>query len=319
VTHYLVRRLLQTAVLLVLISMLVFGILQLVPGGPFDALLADPNVSQNDIDRLNKLIGLDKPLPERYARWLLRAVRLDWGESWQVAFGQPVGRIISDRLPQTLLLMGVSTGLSLLIALPIGIYSALHKYSRLDYAVTSLSFFGVSMPTFWFGLMLMVIFAVDLHWLPTSGVSTPGLENDPLDRLKHLLMPVMVLSLVNVAQWSRFMRSSMLEVLSADYLRTARAKGLMEATVIFRHGVRNALIPVITILGLDIPVLFSGAVITETVFSWPGMGRLLRDAVFGNDWPVVQAVIMITAFLVVLGNLVADILYAVVDPRIRYS
>jgi peptide/nickel transport system permease protein len=319
VTRYLVRRLIQTAILLVLISMLVFGILQLVPGGPFDALLADPNVSQNDIDRLNKLIGLDRPLPERYAQWLIRAVRLDWGESWQVAFGQPVGRIISDRLPQTLLLMGVSTSLSVLIALPIGIYSALRKYSRLDYLVTSLSFFGVSMPTFWFGLMLMVIFAVDLHWLPTSGVSTPGLENDPIDRLKHLILPVTVLSLFNVAQWSRFMRASMLEVLGLEYLRTARAKGLGEAAVVLRHGLRNALIPVITILGIDIPVLFSGAVITETIFAWPGMGRLLRDGIFANDWPVVTAVIMITAFLVTLGNLLADILYGVVDPRIRYA
>jgi peptide/nickel transport system permease protein len=319
VTSYLVRRLIQTAILLVLVSMLVFGLLQLVPGGPFDSLLADPNVSQNDIDRLNKLIGLDRPLPERYVQWLVRAVRLDWGESWQVAFGQSVGRIISDRLPQTLLLMGVSTAVSVSIALPIGVWSALHKYSRLDYAVTSLSFFGVSMPTFWFGLMLMVIFAVDLHWLPTSGVATPGRENDLLDRLKHLIMPVLVLSLVNVAQWSRFMRASLLEVLSLEYLRTARAKGLGEASVILRHGLRNALIPVITILGIDVPVLFSGAVITETIFAWPGMGRLLRDGIFANDWPVVTAVIMITAVFVTLGNLLADVLYAVVDPRIRYA
>jgi peptide/nickel transport system permease protein len=318
-THYLLRRLIQTCILLVLISMLVFGLLQLVPGGPFDVLLADPRVSQNDVDRLNRLIGLDKPLHERYVQWLVRAVRLDWGESWQVAFGQPVGRVISDRLPQTLVLMSLSTALSILIALPIGIYSALRKYSLTDYLVTGLSFFGVSMPTFWFALMLMVLFAVDLRWLPTSGVSTPGLENDLADRLKHLVMPVTVLSLVNVAHWSRFMRASMLEVLGLEYLRTARAKGLPEAAVVLRHGVRNALIPVITVLGLDIPVLFSGAVITETIFAWPGMGRLLRDGVFGNDWPVVTAVIMITAFLVTIGNLIADVLYGVVDPRIRYA
>ena len=306
-------------VLLLLISLLVFLILQLVPGGPFDELLASPRVTQLDIDRLNRLIGLDRPWYERYPLWLSKAVLLDWGASWQVAFGQPVGKVITDRLPNTLVLMGISTVLSIVIAIPIGIYSAIRKYSLADYFVTGLSFFGISMPVFWFGLMLMIIFAVKLGWLPTSGVSTPGLENHVADRIKHLMMPVMVLSLVNVAQWSRFMRSSMLEILSVDYMRTARAKGLTEATVIFRHGVRNALIPVITILGLDIPVLFSGAVITETIFSWPGMGRLLRDAVFANDWPVVQAVIMITAFLVILGNLVADLLYAVVDPRIRYS
>jgi peptide/nickel transport system permease protein len=306
-------------VLLLLISLLVFLILQLVPGGPFDSLLASPRVTQLDIDRLNRLIGLDRPLHERYVTWLWKSAQLDWGMSWQVAFGQPVGKVINDRLPNTLVLMGISTLLSIVIAIPIGIYSAIRKYSLADYFVTGLSFFGISMPVFWFGLMLMIVFAVKLGWLPTSGVSAPGLEKDVADRIKHLVMPVIVLSLVNIAQWSRFMRSSMLEVLSLDYMRTARAKGLAEAVVIFRHGVRNALIPVITILGLDIPVLFSGAVITETIFSWPGMGRLLRDAVFANDWPVVQAVIMITAFLVILGNLVADLLYAVVDPRIRYS
>ncbi len=305
-------------VLLFLISLLVFGLLQLVPGGPFDQLLANPRISAADIERLNKLIGLDKPIWERYLRWLVNAIVLNWGESWQVSFGQPVGRIISDRLPNTLTLMGVSTVLSVAIAIPIGIYSAIRRYSFADYLVTGLSFFGISMPVFWFGLMLVIIFAVGLGWLPTSGVTTPGIDT-PLDRIKHLALPVIVLSLVNIAGWSRFMRSSMLEVLSMDYLRTARAKGLRESGVILSHGVRNALIPVITILGLDIPVLFSGAVITETIFAWPGMGRLYIQSIYASDWPVAQAIIMITAFLVVLGNLAADILYAVVDPRIRYS
>jgi peptide/nickel transport system permease protein len=316
---FLLRRLIQMAFLLLLISMLVFGILQLVPGGPFDQLLADPQVSPADVERLNKLIGLDKPLPQRYGEWLIRAVRLDWGDSWRVAFGQPVGKVINDRLPQTIQLMSVSILLSMLIALPIGIYSAIRQYSKIDYLVTGLSFVGISMPVFWFALMLMIVFAVQLRWLPTSGISTPGLEKDWLDKLKHMIMPVLVLSLTFIAQWSRFMRASMLEILSLDYLRTARAKGLTERVVISRHGLRNALIPVITILGLDVPILFSGAIITETIFSWPGMGRLLFDAVFGNDWPVVTAVIMLTAFLVLVGNLLADLLYAVVDPRIRYT
>lgn len=318
-TRYLVRRVLQMLLLLVFISMLVFGILQLVPGGPFDQLLANPNMRQADIDRLNAYIGLDKPLPERYLRWVGKAVRFDFSDSWGVAFGKPVNTLIADRLPYTLQLMGISTLLSALIAIPIGVYSAIRRYSISDYLVTIVSYFGLSMPVFWFGLMLMIIFAVNLRWLPTSGVSTPGLESDPVDRVKHLVMPVIVLSLVNVASWSRFMRSSMLEVLSLDYLRTARAKGLSETVVLMRHAMRNALVPIITILGLDIPVLFSGAVITETIFSWPGMGRLLRDGVFANDWPVVMAVVMITALLVILGNLIADLLYAVVDPRIRYT
>jgi peptide/nickel transport system permease protein len=319
VTTFLLRRVIQMAFLLLLISMLVFGILQLVPGGPFDQLLADPLVSPADVERLNKLIGLDKPLPQRYAEWVTRAIRLDWGESWRVAFGQPVGKVIVERLPQTVQLMSISILLSMLIALPIGIYSAIRQYSAIDYLATGLSFLGISMPVFWFALMLMIIFAVQLRWLPTSGISTPGFERDPVDRVKHLIMPVVVLSLLFIAQWSRFMRASMLEILSLDYLRTARAKGLTEGLVISRHALRNALIPVITILGLDVPLLFSGAIITETIFSWPGMGRLLFDAVFGNDWPVVTAVIMLTAFLVLVGNLLADVLYAVVDPRIRYT
>jgi peptide/nickel transport system permease protein len=318
VTTFLIRRTIQMGVLLVLISMLLFGLLQLAPGGPFDRLLADPKVSPADIDRLNKLIGLDKPLHERYALWVWNALRFDWGASWQVSYGQPVGRVILERFPLTVQLMGISTLLSIAIAIPIGIYSAVRKYSLADYFVTAGSFFGISMPTFWFGLMLMIVFAVNLKVLPTTGVSTPGLESDVTDRIKHLIMPVAVLTLFNVAHWSRFMRSSMLEVLSLDYLRTARSKGLGEGAVILRHGVRNALIPVITILGLDVPVLFSGAVITETIFSWPGMGRLLVQSINASDWPIAQAIIMFTAFLVIVGNLFADVMYAVVDPRIRY-
>jgi peptide/nickel transport system permease protein len=312
------RRTMQMGVLLVLISMLVFGLLQLAPGGPFDRLLADPKVSPADIDRLNKLIGLDKPLYERYALWVWNALRFDWGSSWQVSYGQPVGKVIMDRFPLTIQLMGISTLLSMVIALPIGIYSAVRKYSLADYFVTAGSFFGISMPTFWFGLMLMIVFAVNLKVLPTTGVSTPGFENDFFDRIKHLVMPVAVLTLLNVAHWSRYMRSSMLEVLSLDYLRTARSKGLAEGAVILRHGVRNALIPLITIFGLDIPVLFAGAIVTETIFSWPGMGRLFIQSINASDWPIAQAIIMFTAFLVIVGNLFADTMYAVVDPRIRY-
>jgi len=319
VTRFILRRLVQTSILLIFISMLVFGLLQLVPGGPFDRLLASPNVSQLDIERLNRLIGLDRPLHERNVRWFANVARLEWGESWSVSYGRDVGAMVADRLPNTLTLMGLSTLVSLAAAIPIGVYSALRRYSVGDYAVTAFSFFGLSIPTFWFGLMLMIVFAVELRWLPTSGVSTPGLEGNVVDRLRHLVMPVAVLSLVNVAGWSRFMRSSMLEVLGQDFLRTARAKGLREASVIGGHGLRNALIPVITIVGLEVPVLFSGAVITETVFAWPGMGRLFLQAVNASDWPVAQIIIVLTAVLVMLGNLLADILYAVVDPRIRYA
>lgn len=318
--NFLIRRLLQTALLVVVISALIFLILNLVPGGPFDELrLANPRISQERVRQLEEMLGLTKPLHERYLDWLARVVRGDWGTSWGVAYGEPVLEVIGARLANTLLLMGLSTLVSLAIALPVGIYSAVRQYSRLDYAVTAFSFFGTSMPTFWFGLMLMIVFAVNLRWFPAGSVSTPGMESDMVDRLRHLVLPVTVLSLFNVAGWSRYVRSSMLEVLGQDYLRTARAKGLREQVVIMKHALRNALIPVITLVGLDLPALFSGAIITETIFAWAGMGILFWQGVNATDWPLVQGILVITAGLVVISNLLADILYAVADPRIRYE
>src|SRR5919201_544945 len=317
---FLLRRLAQMAVLLVAISALLFLLISFVPGGPFDHLMfGTGKVTSVQIERLNGMIGLDQPWHQRYFTWLGRLVQGDWGPSWGVSFGQPVTRIIGDRLGATLLLMGISSVLAILVAIPLGIYSAVRQYSVWDYLVTALSYFGLAMPTFWFGIMMMIIFSVELRWLPTSGMYTPGEEGSPLDLLKHLVMPVLVLALVEVAVISRFMRSAMLDVLSQDFLRTARAKGLRETVVVMRHGIRNALIPVITIIGLRIPVLFAGAVVTEFIFSWPGMGQIFIQGVFASDWPIVQAILVITAFLVILSNLVADVLYAVVDPRIRYA
>jgi peptide/nickel transport system permease protein len=241
--------------------------------------------------------------------------------------------------------MGLSTLFSIILALPIGVYSAVKQYSWADYLVTALSFFGASMPTFFFGILMIIVFSVTLHWLPAAGgVSTPGLPGDIisaianfftlgqahpeiagreltlfLDGLKHLLMPAVVLSLFNLAQYSRFVRSSMLEVLRQDYMRTARAKGVVERIVILKHGLRNALIPVVTIIMLTIPTLFTGAIVTETIFSWPGMGRLFIDGISQVDWPLVQGILVIAAFLVVIFNLLADISYALIDPRIQYS
>ena len=317
---FIVRRVAQMAVLMLAISALVFLIINFAPGGPFDTLMfGTGQVTQAQIDRLNELIGLNRPWYERYFIWLGNVVQGDWGTSWGVAYGQPVTTIIFDRLGATLLLMGVATLIAVGIAIPIGIYSAVRQYSWIDYLVTAFSYFGLAMPTFWFGIMLMIVFSVSLGWLPTSGMHTPGLEDDPIDLLRHLAMPVAVLSLIEVAVVGRFMRSAMLEVLSQDYLRTARAKGLRERAVIVHHAIRNALIPVITVIGLRIPVLFAGAVVTEAIFSWPGMGQIFFQAVMASDWPVVQAIIVITAFLVIVSNLLADLLYAVVDPRIRYA
>jgi peptide/nickel transport system permease protein len=317
---FLARRLVQNAILLLFISALVYFILYLVPGGPFDALRAggdDAAAQEAQIRRLNQLLGLDRPLHERYMTWLRNAMRGDFGSSWAVAFGQPVGTLVQSRLGNTLLLMALAAVLSLAIALPVGIISAVRQYSAVDYVVTSFSFFGLSMPTFWFGVMMLIVFTVALPWFPAGGAMTRGKEADLLDRARYLVLPVTVLSLTQIAGWSRFVRSSMLEVLRQDYMRTARAKGMPFWRVVRQHGLRNAILPVITLVGLEIPQLFGGAIITETIFTWPGMGRLFFDAIGRSDWPVVQAITMFSALLVVVGNLVADVMYAIVDPRIR--
>jgi len=306
--------------LLLLISALVFFILHLTPGGPLDELrMSNPRITQEHIKQLEALLGLNRPIHERYIVWLMNVIRGDWGTSWQVGTGQPVISIITSRIGNTLQLMAVALGASILLALPIGIYSSLRQYSWIDHVVTGLSFFGMSMPTFWLGVMMLIIFAVVLKWFPAGGMSTVGMENDLMDRLRYLVLPATVLCLFNIASWSRYIRSSMLDVLGQDYLRTARAKGLRENVVIVKHALRNALIPFITMVGLTLPDLFGGAIITETIFAWAGMGRLYYDAIMASDWPIVQAVMVILAFLVIASNLLADVLYAVVDPRIRYD
>lgn len=264
-------------------------------------------------------------------------LRMDFGTSWSVARGQPISMLIESRLGNTILLMSISTLLSLIIAIPAGVYSAVKQYSKMDYAITTLAFFGSAMPVFWFGLMVILIFTIKfqewgLPYMPASGIvsaraaptgslldvlnSQPG---DFLDRFLHLFMPCMVLSLLYIAGWSRFMRGAMLEVLRLDYVRTARAKGLSERVVIVKHAMRNALIPLVTIVVFTIPGLFGGAIITETIFSWPGMGRLYFSALGADDWPLVMVLLFIQAVLTVIATLTGDILYTVVDPRVRYD
>jgi peptide/nickel transport system permease protein len=264
-------------------------------------------------------------------------LRGDFGTSWRLAPSQPVSVLISSRLGNTLLLMIIATVVSLVVAIPIGIYSAVHQYSRADYMFTTFAFFGSAMPVFWFGLMLILIFSYGfkewgLPFMPSGGVALvrsapPGSLSDLLnvtpgslvDRLIHIMMPAAMLSLLYMAGWSRFMRASMLEVLRQDYVRTARAKGLVERLVIVKHAMRNALIPIITIVVFQIPGIFGGAILTETIFSYPGMGRLYFDALGRSDWPVVMSILFITAVLVVVATLLADVLYTIVDPRIRFS
>jgi peptide/nickel transport system permease protein len=318
-TRFLVRRCIEMGVTLVLASALLFGILNLAPGGPFDATVASHHIQDPTyLEKLNKLIGLDKPIHERYLTWIGGVLRGDLGESWAIARGFSVNKIIGSRVPNTVMLMTTGLIFSLLIAVVIGTLSAVRQYSLLDNAFTAFSFFGISIPAFWFGLIMLKFFGLELKIFPVGGVYTVAHENDFIDRLWHLILPMIVLSLLQVAQWSRFLRSSLLETLRQDYVRTARAKGQIERLVLFRHAFRNALIPLVTVIALAIPTLFGGAIFTETIFAWPGMGQLLITAVGASDWPVAMGVVTITAALTIFANFLADVAYVYIDPRIRY-
>jgi len=309
------------------ISFLVFIILSLT-GDPFAPLMENPRVKIEDIMRLRKQWGFDLPVYIRYFKWLFSVFKGDWGPSLLYP-GRMAYQVVMSRIPVTIQVMGVSLLVALAIALPIGIYSAVHQYSFADYFVTTISFFGMSMPTFWFGLMLMILFSLIIQingmpLLPPGGIITPGIASQPfwirfVDRLKYLVMPVTVLAFYEMGPWSRYMRSSMLEVVRQDYIRTARAKGLSERIVVYKHALRNALIPIITLIALSIPGIVSGAAITEFVFNIPGMGQLTLDAITKNDFPTAMVCLLLIGFLTVFFNLVADIVYAIVDPRIRYT
>ena len=318
-----VRRTLQSIPLLLLISIILYWILSNAPGGPLAPYLQNPHITAADIERLKHNFGLDQPLPIRYLRWLGMVARGDLGYS--TSNSETVVAAIVERLPATLLLTGTAFAVSLLIGVSIGIFAAVKPYSLVDYTVTTLAFFGQSMPVFWFALMLQLAFAVTgitafgYHFaLPSAGISSTD-DVDIGDRLLHLILPTTVLSLVYIATWSRFTRSSMLEVIRTDYMRTAAAKGLDQMRIILRHGLKNALIPVVTIIALSLPGLFAGAVVTETIFAWPGMGRLFFNALGQFDFSLLMGYLLIVSFLVVFFNLVADVAYAWLDPRVKYD
>jgi peptide/nickel transport system permease protein len=299
--RYIVRRLVQLVPLLLGISLISFFIMHLAPGDP-TSLFIDPNVRPEELARVRANWGLDQPIYVQYFFWLKNAVLLDFGRSYTT--GQPVIKEIAERLPITLLLMIPSYILTLLICIPVGVISAVRKNSWFDNIFTFLSFAGMAIPTFWLGLMLMLLFAVKLHWLPAVG---------------NIVLPLLTMTIGSLAGLTRYQRAAMLEVLNQDFIRTARAKGLPERVVIFKHALRNALIPIVTILGLSLPDLFGGAFIIETIFAWPGMGRLGVQCIFQRNYPVIMGVVMFSALLIVIGNLLADIGYALVDPRIRYE
>jgi peptide/nickel transport system permease protein len=281
----------------------------------------DPAISSEDIARLREALGLNQPLYVQYLRWLGNLLQGNWGDSYFIH--RPVMELVLQRLPNTVLLMGVGFLVSLLVAVPVGVLSAVRPYSMYDSMATSLALVGISVPIFWSGLMLIVLFSQQLGWLPGGGMYSLGTElggaEALADRLKHLVLPTIVLGLSFGGQYTRYVRSSMLEVVNQDYIRTARAKGLKERLILRRHAMKNAAIPVVTVVALDLPFLVTGAVFTETIFSWPGMGRLFWDAAIKLDYPILMALMFIAAVLVVVFNLVADLLYAYLDPRLSYA
>lgn len=298
------------------ITILSFAIMKAAPGDPM-ALMMDPTISAGDREKFIEKYGLNEPEHIQYLKWLGNMVQGDFGTSI-VRKGTPVTDLIVARLPNTLLLMLVSTIMALLISIPLGILSARRPYSKLDYGITFTSFIGLAVPNFWLGLILIMFLAVNLGWFPTGGVMTLNADFSLWDRIHHLILPAFVLATADMAGLTRYTRSSMLDVLRQDYMRTARAKGFKENRVVYKHGLRNGLLPVITIFGLMIPSFIGGAVVTEQIFSWPGLGKLFVDSAFQRDYPVIMAMTVISATLVVIGNLIADILYAMVDPRIEY-
>jgi peptide/nickel transport system permease protein len=321
VVRYIIRRVLVSIPVLLGVSLIAFFLVH-ASGDPMAVYNANPNISSEDLIRLEKTYGFDKPVYIQYFYWLRNVVTGNWGQSFLTH--QDVLAMIRQRLGNTLLLMGTAFVLTLIISTVLGIYSATHKYSFGDYVVTALSFFGYSMPSFWFGLMLIIIFAVLIKELGLPGLPAAGMypvrgERTLWELIRHMILPATVLSLTSVAKYTRYLRSSMLEVIGQDYVRTARGKGVPERLVLFRHAFKNAVIPLVTLVMMDIPYLFSGALITEQVFAWPGMGRMYWEHAIWVDYPVLMGIILLVSALVVFCNLIADVSYAIIDPRIRLS
>ncbi len=321
--RYILRRLLQMIPLILGITFLTFAIINLVPGSPVANLqFSNPRLRPQDIQNIQHNLGLDKPWPERYVIWLKNLLHGDLGYS--LINGTPVTSRIFNVLPNTLLLTATALVFALLISIPLGVYSAVRHNSFLDHFVTVGSTAAYSIPTFWLGLMLILLFGVQFHnWglpsLPIGGTHNLRGNSGVLDWIKHLIMPAFALGLVSLAGWTRYIRSSMLEVIRQDFVRTAEAKGLRNKSVLFGHAFRNALLPLVTLIGLTLPDLFGGAVVIEQIFAWNGMGRLTVDAANQSDYTLLMGIFVMFAVLILVSNLLADIMYAVLDPRIRYE
>jgi peptide/nickel transport system permease protein len=316
VGRYVSQRLIESLIVLGIMSFAIYALIGLMPGDPIDLMIsADPRLTPADALRLKALYGLDQPIAERYWAWLKAAVTGEFGYSRMHA--QPVIAVLAVHLGRTALLMGISFVLAVAIAIPLGLEAALKPYSRTDYAINLMSFAGVSVPPFWLALLLIMLFAVGLDWLPAGGLSTPG-DGGVLDRAEHLVLPVATVTLLTVAGITRFMRAEAIAAMRQDYVRTAFAKGLSERRVVLGHVLRNAMIPVVTVLALEFGTIFSGALITETVFNYPGMGKMIFDATLGKDYNLALAGLLFATALTLLCNLGADLGYAMLDPRISY-
>lgn len=314
---YVGRRILQAIPLLIGVSVIAFALMHLAPGGPLAVYTLNPTITSQDIERIRIVLGLDQPVWVQYWKWASSMATGHWGFTF--FGGRPVLDVILERMPATFLLMGSALSVAILIGATIGVLGAVRRYSVFDMLATSGAMVALSFPTFWFGLMAIYLFAVKLGLLPSGGMNELGEEGNAMDTLRHLVLPVMVLALVITAIWSRYTRSAFLEVMHQDYMRTAKAKGLTPRVRLLRHALPNALKPLIALLGVELPALFSGALVTETIFGWPGMGRLFVDALNMKEYPILMGMIMFTALFVILGNLIADILVALLDPRVRLS
>lgn len=309
------QRVVQGVIVLVLVSAITFLLVNLAPGGPAALMRMDATPEQREA--LTRRLGLDQPVPARYLQWLSGALHGDLGIS--LSSNEPVALRIAQRLPNTLLLAGTALVVSILVGIPLGVVAALRRNSLPDFAVAVVSVMGVSVPAFWLGIILILAFSVSFRVLPSSGIASSGNEGDLGDRLRHLVMPALVLSTTVLPYVVRFTRSALLEVLHQDYVRTATAKGFSRARVVYAHALRNALVPVVSIVGTLVPRLFGGSVVTEAVFGWPGMGRLAVEAANGRDYPLIVGITVIVAAVVVSSSLVVDLAYTWLDPRIRLS
>ena len=320
---YIFRRILQTLVVIIILSYVCFGLMNLMPGDPVELMIsANPRITSEDVVRLRSFYGLDQPVYKRYFNWVSDIAKGDLGYSR--TYRIPTTEMLGPALQATLILSLISLVFSLIVAVPLGIYCALHPNSRADYFINLLNFAGISMPSFFLGIVLIIIFSVTFPWLPAGGYQTTGIVytswfHEFLDKSKYLILPVLSISIRSIGGFSRFARSSMLEAMRNDFIRTAQAKGMSNQVVIWKHGFRNALIPLVTIIAISISSIFSGALITETLFAYPGVGRLLYTAIIGNDFNVAMVSFIISVSMVLIMNLAADLLYGVVDPRISYK